>query len=650
MSTIGGTPRLGVPETLSVAWSRDGTRLAHHGGVGGDPIFVADRNGANPRQIFVDKAGRHNHYLAWSPDGRFIYFVRGIMDPWDMDIWRIPSQGGTAERMTNHHSRVADPTLLDERTLLYTAARPDASGSGLYVMDIERRIPHAVSFGLEEYTSIAASADGRRLVATVANPTSHIWSAPISDRVADEAAVTRVLLPAVRARTPRFGPDYFLFLSYKRGGERLWKFQNDSTSELWRDGGPVVGAPAVSRDGSRICFVVREGGQNRLYVMSADGTGARRISDTLDARDAASWSPDGKWISVAAAEGEEQPLFKVPVDGGPAVRLAGGVNLNPVWSPDGRFIVYSVHHVGPEYQLKAITPEKEPFPIPEILVRYVGNRYQFLPDGKSLVLMLGELRHQDFWLLDFATGNRRQLTSLRPGHDMQNFDVSPDGKTDPVRSLSRELGRRPDRPAAALSYCGARNRTIVPFGPDRPAGLLVGKRDGVQGCRVELAPRGPAVVGDRGAGRTDGEKARGHSGHRDDRGEETGGRDGGRAPGAAAVFAARAVERGERGFLVVAPDGEPGLRVAECDREQARRGIARGNRIGRGAPGLPAVEGAEHPRHAGPAGHEPALIAALQHGETRPARGESALARKGLRDRCRAAASPTSARRRPSHG
>ncbi len=342
VSTIGGTPRLGVPEILSAAWSRDGTRLAHHGGVGGDPIFVADRNGANPRQIFVDKAGRHNHYLAWSPDGHFIYFVRGIMDPWDMDIWRIPSQGGTAEQMTNHHSRVADPTLLDERTLLYTAARPDASGSGLYVMDIERRIPHAVSFGLEEYTSIAASADGRRLVATVANPTSHIWSAPISDRVADESAVTRVLLPAVRARTPRFGPDYFLFLSYKHGGERLWKFQNDSASELWRDGGPVVGAPSVSRDGSRICFIVREEGQNRLYVMSADGTGARRVSDTLDARDAASWSPDGKWISVAAAEGEEQPLFKVPVDGGPAVRLTGGVNLNPVWSPDGRFIVYSV--------------------------------------------------------------------------------------------------------------------------------------------------------------------------------------------------------------------------------------------------------------------------------------------------------------------
>lgn len=42
--------------------------------------------------------------------------------------------------------------------------------------------------------------------------------------------------------------------------------------------------------------------------------------------------------------------------------------------------------------------------------------------------MLGPLRHQDFWLLDIPSGRRRRLTQLRPGHDMQNFDVSADGK------------------------------------------------------------------------------------------------------------------------------------------------------------------------------------------------------------------------------
>ena len=36
--------------------------------------------------------------------------------------------------------------------------------------------------------SIAASADGRRLVATVANPARSLWNVPITDHVLDESS------------------------------------------------------------------------------------------------------------------------------------------------------------------------------------------------------------------------------------------------------------------------------------------------------------------------------------------------------------------------------------------------------------------------------------------------------------------------------
>jgi Tol biopolymer transport system component len=162
--------------------------------------------------------------------------------------------------------------------------------------------------------------------------------------------------------------------------------------------------------------------------MAADGTGARRITESLDVRDAPSWSPDGRWIAVVASEGKEQPLFKIAVDGGVPVRLVGGNNYDPVWSPDGRFIAYSEHHGGPRYQLKGITPEKQQFRLSEVTLAAGGNRYRFLPDGKALALLRGYIRHQDFWLLDLATGQLRQLTNLRPGFDMKSFDVSGDGK------------------------------------------------------------------------------------------------------------------------------------------------------------------------------------------------------------------------------
>ena len=426
--TMGGDPRLFLPGGVSVAWSPDRTRMAYNTVDLAQPMFVADRTGANSRKILVGEPGVRNNYPVWSPDGRFIYFAHGITSPYDMDIWRIPSGGGAIERMTNHHSRVAYPAFLDERTLIYTASRPD-SGSGLFSMDVERRIPHAVSSGLEEFISIAASANGRRLVATVANPTSHLWTVPITDHIANEGSASRISLPAVRAEAPRFAPGQLLFLSSKGGADGLWRFKDGAANELWSGSeGAVIAAPAVSADGARIAFVVRQQGRGRLYVMSADGTGPHRVTESLDARDAPSWSPDGKWIAAVGVDGTEQPLFKVPVEGAAPVRLVGGVNTSPHWSPDGSAIVYCAQGDGPFCGVNAVTPEGQPFPLRKIQVNHSGNRYCFLPGGRSLVIMQPKEGGYDFWLVDLATGSRRQLTDLRAGYEMRNLDVSPDGK------------------------------------------------------------------------------------------------------------------------------------------------------------------------------------------------------------------------------
>ena len=120
----------------------------------GDPVFVADRYGANKKQIFIDKPGNHNHYPVWSPDGRFVYFARGITTPFDMDIWRIPPDGGAVERLTTTPAWSSPPSRRAHAAL--HRPRPDGSGSGLYAMDVDRRVPHAVSFGLEEYISVCS--------------------------------------------------------------------------------------------------------------------------------------------------------------------------------------------------------------------------------------------------------------------------------------------------------------------------------------------------------------------------------------------------------------------------------------------------------------------------------------------------------------
>jgi Tol biopolymer transport system component len=108
--------------------------------------------------------------------------------------------------------------------------------------------------------------------------------------------------------------------------------------------------------------------------------------------------------------------------------LVDGVEFSPVWSPDGRFIVYAESRGGATIKLRAVTAAGQPSPLPDASVRLGGNRYRFLPNGRALVVLQGDYRHQDFWLLDLETGRFRQLTNLKPGYDMNRFDVSPDGK------------------------------------------------------------------------------------------------------------------------------------------------------------------------------------------------------------------------------
>ena len=159
---LGGQPRPYLDGAAEFDWSGDGARLVYHTPGPGDPMYVRDSgNPSEAREIFSAPAGLHSHFLVWSPDQAFIYFVQGAL-PDKMDIWRIRPTGGTPERITNHDSLVSHPVFLNARTLLYLASDSDGSGPWIHSLDVDRRIPRRVElFGIDRYTSLAASADGQ---------------------------------------------------------------------------------------------------------------------------------------------------------------------------------------------------------------------------------------------------------------------------------------------------------------------------------------------------------------------------------------------------------------------------------------------------------------------------------------------------------
>ena len=161
------------------------------------------------------------------------------------------------------------------RTLLYLAGDPDGSGQSMYSMDVERRIPHRLTSGLDRYTSLAATEDGRRLVVTRTTPHGTLFRIRIGDLPAEVSPADQIPLTTSSGFSPRLGPDYLLYVSATGTGESVWKLAGGASTELWRgEGARVFGGPAISPDGRWIAFSARQNGKALLYVMQADGINA----------------------------------------------------------------------------------------------------------------------------------------------------------------------------------------------------------------------------------------------------------------------------------------------------------------------------------------------------------------------------------------
>jgi Tol biopolymer transport system component len=440
--TTGGELGDLLPGVAEAAWSHGGKELVYHTTAPGDPLFVRDQQGVS-RRIYVAPSGMHCHFPLWSKNDAYIYFVRGT-PPDDWDLWRIRVSGEDLERLTFHSSRVSHPVLLDENTLAYLASDAQGAGPWLYALNVEQRVPHRISFGLERYGSLAASASGNRLLATIEDSQTSVWSTPLSTSSgADSARRTTQSASRVLATgfSPRTGPDYLVYVSARAGRQGIWKIKDGQTRELWSNvQASIVGGPAVTRDGRRIAFSVADGTQNVLYMMDGDGKDVREVTRSLQLRGDPAWAPDGQSIVSAALRDGEPRLMRISLDGSPPTQLVPEYSIDPTWSPDGEYLIYSGADVGTTFVLRAVARDGRPYAIRTLMLTRGARRVAFLPDGAAIVLLKGEVGHKNFWLVDLHTGAERQITELEPDVAIRDFDVARDGRSivyDRIRESSR---------------------------------------------------------------------------------------------------------------------------------------------------------------------------------------------------------------------
>jgi Tol biopolymer transport system component len=426
--TAGGPLRPYLQEAGEFDWSRDGKRLVYHRTAPGDPLFVRTSAGLDDRgdrMIYVAPAGVHCHFPVWSPDEDFIYFVRGV-PPDDWDIWRIQPSGAGLERITTQNTRIAFPVMLDRRTLIYLATDVDGSGPWMYAVDAERRIPHRISSGLESYTSLATGAGGARLVATIANARTSLWRLSLTDDPTAAPAASGPSLVLANSAAPRLGADFLLYISWRGDRQGIWSLANGTTREIWSSSAHsrIVGGPAIAPAGKRIAFSVADGGKTLLYVMDSDGSHARVLTDSLALRGSPGWSPDQQSIVSAVLRDGEPRLTRIFLNGDAPLPMVSEYSIDPVWSPDGRFLVYSGADVGTTFPLRAAAADGRPYPLPSVMLTRGARRLAFFRGSQALLILSGEIGHKNFSLLDLRTGGQHVVAELPADFAVHDFDIS----------------------------------------------------------------------------------------------------------------------------------------------------------------------------------------------------------------------------------
>ena len=158
-----------------------------------------------------------------------------------------------------------------------------------------------------------------------------------------------------------FSPDGELlaFTAQQRGKDVLYLLDVKSRKTYKRFDLNLesVTGPSWSPDGKRIVFSGSSGGITDLYVVNADGSEIRRLTNDKFGDLQPQWSPDGRTIAFATDRDSanlERLSFRpwriglLDVETGSISIIGGqsGLNLNPQWAPDGRSIAYISDRTG----------------------------------------------------------------------------------------------------------------------------------------------------------------------------------------------------------------------------------------------------------------------------------------------------------------
>jgi Tol biopolymer transport system component len=428
---------------LGIRWSPEGGQFVAvaPGGLAGDGLIVADRDGSNVRDLVKAQEGWHLHWPAWSSDGH-IYFIRTIttvtINGEPSEIYRVPAQGGAIEPVVETTRRAIHPfPTLDGSGLIYSA-NPDAAGLNLWWRPIEGGTPRRLTMGIGEYAEPRLSADGKTLICAVYDVRESLVRIPL----APKAGVSQIAL------TEGFGGDLdphvsrkgrLVFSSTREGNRHLWIAQDDGRGPRALTSGRFVDErPAFSPDDEQIAFVSDRSGRRAIWVVNTNGENLRKVADAPLLDTVLTWSPDMKQIVFMAGAGDFPGLWTASVADGQILRLpTPGAGAEPAWSVERKVLAYldpGTTNPPPPTRLAFLDAAGVPLytmlPPPPGVAGFTNGMPAWSPDGRRVaVLSQNANTPSSIWIVDLEAREPeyRQLHEFAPSVKIRGITWTADG-------------------------------------------------------------------------------------------------------------------------------------------------------------------------------------------------------------------------------